>query len=54
MSVGKDARPVDDPHWSETQLPAAFFEALPESPAAEPTLALVHAARRMRALVQRS
>jgi len=54
MSGHEEELAVDDSGWSQTRLPAAFFDAMFESRPAEPTQALVDAARRLRAVVQRS
>lgn len=53
MSGNEEELAVDHSDGSETRLPAAFFYALMESRSAEPTQALVDAARRLRAVVQR-
>jgi len=54
MSGNEEELAVDDSDWSDSRLPAAFFDALFESQPAEPTQALVDAARRLRVVVQRS
>jgi hypothetical protein len=54
MSGKEEELAVNDSDWSETRLPAAFFDNFFESRPAEPTQALVDAARRLRAVVQRS
>jgi hypothetical protein len=54
MAGEQESRALDHSEGSETRLPASFFDNFFGSRPAEPTQALVDAARRLRDVAQRS